>query len=78
MITRKDFVEALRVLHETDSITKIVTRAKRIDVHFMSDGHDGLLVLPNPPTLNDNNNRNKAKPKSTASLTKDATTTHNN
>jgi hypothetical protein len=61
MITRKNLVEALRVIHESDHITKIVTRAKRIDVHFMSGGRDGLLVLPNP-TANDNINTTKRKP----------------
>lgn len=58
MITRKQLVEALRVLHEDDVITKIVTRAKRIDVQFMSAGRDCLLVLPNP-TPNDNNTNTK-------------------
>lgn len=62
MISRKDLVEALRVLHETDQITKIVTRAKRIEVYFLGENRqDCLLVLPNPtPTneLQNNNNKN--------------------
>lgn len=62
MITRKQFVEALRVLHETDQITRIVTRAKRIDVHFVTNGRDSLLVLPNPTPTNDKPNKhNTAK-----------------
>jgi hypothetical protein len=59
MSSRKDLVSALRVLHETDIITRIVTRAKRIDVHFMSGGHDGLLVLPNPSTNNEKKPKNE-------------------
>ncbi len=61
MITRKDLVSALRVLHETDVITKIVTRAKRIDIYFMSNRTDGLLVIPNPTPIDDTTNRNKTK-----------------
>jgi len=74
MITRKNLVEALRVLHEADTITKIVTRAKRIDVHYMSDGRDCLLVLPNP-TPNDNNSN---KPKTKTRITKTTPTSGDN
>lgn len=57
MISRKDLVEALRVLHEVDQITKIVSRAKRIDVFYQSkERPDCLLVIPNPPTNNDKRN----------------------
>jgi hypothetical protein len=61
MISRKNLVEALRVLHETDLITKIVTRAKRIEVFFIGENRqDCLLVLPNP-TTNDNTRTTKTK-----------------
>src|SRR6516225_3415233 len=57
-MTRKQLVEGLRVIHEADEITKIVSRAKRIDISFRSANKDCLLVIPNPPTTNDHN-RNK-------------------
>jgi hypothetical protein len=78
MITRKDLVEALRVLHETDCITKIVTRAKRIDVFFVSNKRDCLLVLPNPTPTNDTTNRNsKTITKPTTHIAKDTLTPTN-
>lgn len=60
MITRQQMVDALRVLHTDDQITKIVTRAKRIDVFFRSENRDGLLVLPLTPTQNDHTNTTKS------------------
>ena len=59
MITRKDLVETLRVLHETDQITKIVTRAKRIDISYIGENRQNcLLVLPNQTPTNDKHDRN--------------------
>jgi hypothetical protein len=71
MITRKDLVLALRVLHEEDQITKMVTRAKRIDIHFVSDGRDGLLVIPNP-NPNDKPNTNRKVSTTTKDIIADA------
>jgi hypothetical protein len=78
MITRKDLVEALRVIHEADQVTKIVTRAKRIDVHYMSGGRDCLLVLPNPIPNDNNTNTNKNTTRTKHSPTKATNTTTDN
>lgn len=70
MITRKDLVSALRVLHETDQITKIVTRAKRIDVQYESGERDCLLVIPNPKQTNDSNTTKHTIGSTEVSITK--------
>jgi hypothetical protein len=45
----------------------------------MSGGHDGLLVLPNPPPTNDTtNNTNKDRTKPKLSAAKGSTPTNNN
>lgn len=62
MISRKDLVEALRVLHETDQITKITTRAKRIDIQFQTQDREGLLIIPNP---NENQKKNRRQQEDT-------------